>query len=492
MVNKILGILGLVLGVLSIINSAVFPSRTVVTAVLAIVSSVLLTWFFIVHFEALKAYSKKRSSHLRINSVLMVAFFLFIVVLLNLIIRQYYFRYDMTSIKKFSLSQQGETVARNLQHDVQIEYFGVEGNMDYKRAEELLEAYRYLNKRIVYELHDLDSSPLLANKYDVKDYGTFVVQSGDRVVKEKGVDEQTMTNLIIRATRKKTLTVRFLQGHGERSINDEQRSGYSVIAGRLRDIGHDVSLMNMISSGGVPVDTDLLVIVSPETEPSNEEYDMLEDYRTRGGKFLVLIDSPPQMKRLINSIGLKTSEFPVYDPINVAGTDPSTPLVQKYYKNRVLGDFNLTTVFPGVYEVRNTRISLKGFNYDFLVRASHDAWFETNGDGIMQKNEISGIQVLAILATHEDELMKIIVFGDSDFASNAYINVGGNADLFLTVCNWLLGEGGLASVSAPKSEFIPMFITVEQARLLKICITVGIPLIIIIAGTVVWYRRRAL
>ena len=100
--------------------------------------------------------------------------------------------------------------------------------------------------------------------------------------------------------------------------------------------------------------------------------------------------------------------------------------------------------------------------------------------------------VFAVLIAHLEELMKVIVFGDSDFASNAYINVGGNTDLYLTVSNWLLGEGGIVQVSAPKSEFIPMFVTVEQARMLKIIITIGIPLVIIIAGTVVWYRRRAL
>jgi hypothetical protein len=74
----------------------------------------------------------------------MVVFFIFIVVLLNLIIRQYYLRYDMTSLKKFSLSQQGEKVALGIKDDVHIDFFGVEGNQEFKRAGELLEAYRYV------------------------------------------------------------------------------------------------------------------------------------------------------------------------------------------------------------------------------------------------------------------------------------------------------------------------------------------------------------
>jgi len=147
----------------------------------------------------------------------------------------------------------------------------------------------------------------------------------------------------------------------------------------------------------------------------------------------------------------------------------------------------------GVYEVRNNpKVNMAGLRYEFLIWSSNDAWFEMNGDGIKQKDEEEGNMVFAVLIAHVEELMKVIVFGDSDFASNADINVGGNTDLYLNVSNWLLGEGGFVQVSAPKSEFIPMFVTVEQARILRIIITIGIPLVIIIAGTVVWYRRRAL
>ena len=493
MINKAVGILGLILGIAALVVGSLYPAKTVVIGVLALAGTVLLSVFFISHFETLKAYSKKRSSHLKLNTLLMVVFFVFIIVLLNLIIRQYYFRYDMTSVGKFSLSYQGETVAKGIESDVRIDYFGIDGNNDFKRAEELLEAFRYLNKHVVYELHDLDRSPLLARKYDIKNYGTFVADSGGKILKAQGIGEQMLTNLFIRATRKNIQNIRFLEGHDEKNINDIGRNGYSSIAEKLRAIGHDVSSLNLISSGGVPKDTDLLVIASPQSELSSDEYSMIEEYRSKIGKLLVLIDSPQQMKAYLISLGLKTSEFPVYDPVNVAGTDPSTPLVNRYFRNPVIGDFSLTTVFPGVYEVRNNpKVNMEGLSYEFLVRSSRDAWYEMNGDGIMQKEEEYGNMVFAIMIAHAEELMKVIVFGDSDFASNAYINVGGNTDLFLVVTNWLLGEGGLAQGSAPKSEFIPMFVTVEQARLLKIIITIGIPLVIIIAGTVVWYRRRAL
>jgi hypothetical protein len=313
------------------------------------------------------------------------------------------------------------------------------------------------------------------------------------VIKAQGTSEQAITNLLIRVTRKNILNIRFLAGHGEKAISDEGRNGYSSIAEKLRAIGHNVASLNLISAGGVPEDTDLLVISSPQSELSGDEYKMVEGYRSKSGKLLVLIDSPQQMKAYLRSLGLVTSEFPIYDPVNVAGTDPSTPLVKRYFRNDVIDDFSLTTVFPGVYEVKkNSKVNMEGLSYRDLVLSSRDAWYEMNGDGIMQEEEEEGNMRIAVMIAHAEELMKVIVFGDSDFASNAYVNVGGNADLYLIVSNWLLGEGGLSQISAPKSEFIPMFVTVEQAGLLRLLVPVGIPLVIIIAGMAMWYRRRAL
>ena len=180
-INNILGILGLIVGISAFVVGSLYPAKTIVIVGLALTGAVLLIVFFIAHFEAFRAFSQKRSSHLRLNTVLMVVFFVFIVVLLNLIARQYYFRYDMTSLKKFSLSVQSEKVVRGIEDDVMIEFFGVEGNTDFRRAEELFEAYRYINKHVVYALHDLDSSPLQAKKYDIKEYGTFVAESAGKV-----------------------------------------------------------------------------------------------------------------------------------------------------------------------------------------------------------------------------------------------------------------------------------------------------------------------
>ena len=65
----------------------------------------------------------------------------------------------------------------------------------------------------------------------------------------------------------------------------------------------------------------------------------------------------------------------------------------------------------------------------------------------------SGIELLGVFCTPKDRRIevapdmhaKFVIFGDSDFVSNTYLGVAGNANLFLNAVNWLCGEGALIS-----------------------------------------------
>ena len=54
---------------------------------------------------------------------------------------------------------------------------------------------------------------------------------------------------------------------------------------------------------------------------------------------------------------------------------------------------------------------------------------------------------------------KIIVIGDSNFASNTYFSLAGNKDLFLNALNWLAEEHSLISVRKKEAGINPMTLT---------------------------------
>ena len=65
--------------------------------------------------------------------------------------------------------------------------------------------------------------------------------------------------------------------------------------------------------------------------------------------------------------------------------------------------------------------------------------------------------------------MRIMVVGDSDFASNAAAGIQGNADLFVNMNNWLTQQEDLISIHPRDAGDRRMTMTADQQRRLRGC-----------------------
>ena len=86
--------------------------------------------------------------------------------------------------------------------------------------------------------------------------------------------------------------------------------------------------------------------------------------------------------------------------------------------------------------------------------------------------------------------LKLIVFGDSDFARNKYFFSSDNADLLLNSVNWLAEDYDLISI---RPKLIPLRVLVlnkRQREFVKWSSWFLPPAIMLLAGGFVWWRRR--
>lgn len=490
--NIVVGSTGLLLGICSLVCAVFFPSNSALTAGLAMLSLMLLFWLSIVNRHEINCLARKQSTVLRLNNAAMIVLFLFSVIMVNLILRQYYFRVDISSSHHYTLAPQSNLVANSLDREVEILFFGTEGSKEFQRVHDLLEMYRYLNKKIVYSLYDLDRVPLKAKEFQVTDYNTLVLRSADRTISSKGAGEEAITNLLIRGTRRKALTVRYLLGHNERTLSETDRDGYGKIIGQLSAQGFQVQPLDLKGADLKVGDTDLLIVAAPKVEMPNDEYRKVWRYLEDGGKALVLVDGPDQADQLIRGIGVSASPEPVYDARNVAGSDPASPLVTSYPDTPITRGFGLSTVYPGVHALRYREGLMLDYKFEPLVMTSDENWLEKHGNRTREADEADHPLTIAAIVSHPNKLMKVVIFGDSDFVSNTYLGVAGNANLFLNTVSWLCGEGSLISVAPVKTEFVPMIISDRQSRLIALLAPVGVPLFIFAAGAVIWFKRRRL
>ncbi len=485
---KISGILGIVLGITAVAAVAVFPSRRLFNVSVAGIAFILLLFFFVSYFETFRIFSKKRSTHLGLNSILMIVFFVFIAVVFNLIARQYYFRADLSSTSGYSLAPQTVNIVEKLDEEMQIFVFGQEGKATLKKARELLEGYRYLNRNIRYSVTDLDRAPHLAKEFGVSQYDSIVVRGEGTTVVAQGISEEAITNAIIKSTRKTKKKLFFLTGHGERDINDNGREGVSKAVSRLNSIGYETDILALSAIEEVPKDATLLVIAGPAEKFSMQDIAKLNDYMDKDGKLIALFDPGFDVLPITGRAGLGLKEGIITDiASNLDGRNEKAPLVKAYPDSPVTRGFGLSTVFPGAAPLFIGGEE-KRYEYSTIIEASPESRLMKNGRVV----NMDGKHIIAAAAGSRKGRDILLVFGDSDFVSNAFIDIAGNGNLFLNSVNWVAEEGELISITPGKDNFIPLYITSDQGRIIMCSSVIGIPFFIFGAGFLVWWSRRRL
>jgi len=106
------------------------------------------------------------------------------------------------------------------------------------------------------------------------------------------------------------------------------------------------------------------------------------------------------------------------------------------------------------------------------------------------------VMVVAEVGGEDGKRGRLVVIGDADFASDAYLDVLGNRDVALNAVAWTAGEQVLAGerpkdIPEVQRPLSPLVLTEQQARRLLATVAGIVPGLVLLAGVlVVSYRRR--
>jgi ABC-type uncharacterized transport system involved in gliding motility auxiliary subunit len=93
-------------------------------------------------------------------------------------------------------------------------------------------------------------------------------------------------------------------------------------------------------------------------------------------------------------------------------------------------------------------------------------------------------------STTSERQSRLAVFGDADFASNEYMEISANGDLFLNVISWLAEDADLISVRAKDPEVRSITLTAAQSKLIFLATVVFFPMATLMFGAAIWFKRR--
>lgn len=439
--------------------------------------------------------SIKQGSNVLVQALVMLA----IIALVAFISTRHHGRVDLTKNNLYSLSDQTEKVLTNLTRDVQI--YGFYKSAEQSRPKDLLDEYNYHSGHISYQLIDPDEQPEITKKYQVKAFGTIVVESGSKRESIEKLSEAELTNAIIKVSREQNKAMYFLTGHGERSINDASPEGYKLAADAIRNENYIVREFNLIERRGIPDSCTVLAIVNPKVSFFPGELDSVKAFLDKGGKVMFLADQEhqPDVADFLAKYGMKLGNDLVVDGSGMGqlfGAGPGIPLVNTYDREHAITKgFNVMTFFPYTTSIR-VEGSANGYSVTELCKTSAQSWAETDfasGQvGFDPNSDTKGPITVGAIAEKSTGKQKsnLLAFGDSDFAKNGYFKNQGNANLFLNAVNYLAENEDMISIRPKQVDDRRLTLTQADVSALFYLVVIAIPLLVIIAGVVIFFRRN--
>lgn len=420
-------------------------------------------------------------------------------------------RFDLTPGRTMSLSEPTKKLLAEVDAPLRITVFFRRGTRE--QYVEMLEAFRTQNPHVEFELLDLDRFPERGRSMGVVQYGRAVVAYRDRTAVVLAAPEEQLAGGILRVLRGRARRLLFTSGHGERAPGAAPES-YGRLASALATENYAPEGLNLLD-GPVPDDADLVVVAGPKHDFLPPELDALAAYLKRGGGVLMLLDPGPlpNVAQFLASLGVTLGDdFIVDHERKVLNTEGLAAVVELFKRGNPVTDaatnpIESGVVLPSARSVDVTR-EVAGVRAETVARTSPTAWAMTDPARARRGEEPSkalgdapgAAPVMAVVeiggGSGEARSGRLVVVGDADFASDAYLDLLGNRDLALNAIAWLAEEEALAGARTKRVPEIirplsPLVLRETDARAIFLFTVVALPAVVFAGGAgFVLARRR--
>ncbi len=458
----------------------------------------------------------KSTSNLTAAILLVLA----LVVVITLLSERHYIRWDLTATGEHTLSEKTLQVLETIEEPVHIKAFSREGHPDADEVERLLGAYHYASPDITYELIDPDRNPAVTRRYNIRSLNSMVLEGYGKTQTVKLVDEERITNGLIRLSKSESRVCYWVSGHGERSFEGREPGDLSSLQEDLSDQNYRFEKLYLMKRD-VPEDATVVVVAAPKKPLFPEEVDSLRGYLEGGGSLVIFLEPfmDGGLRPFLAEYGIRTSEDVIVDKMSrVMGGDYLLPMVAEYGSHEITRDFRLTSFFELARSVEASEKAGPNIETTPLAMTSPESWAETDLEaldrgevGFDPEEDRKGPLSLAAISEIRPPLKKagkegeedapapgdpsgagrLVVFGDADFASNKYFHTSGNADFILNTMNYLAGREDFITIQKKHRDVEALMLNREQGMLVFWIPVVVIPLCVLILGTVVFLRRRS-
>lgn len=440
------------------------------------------------------------------NSLVLAIALIGILVVINYLVNNHNKQWDLTEDKTNTLAPESIQTLNSLASPVLAEAY-YSSSYPIGNTKDLLENYkRNSDGKFDYEVIDPVQSPVRANEAKVTRDGTIVLKADGRQEQVSYASEQEITAAMIRLVNPGQRAVYFLTGHGEYNIEGTEQQSYSSVKTSLSAKNYTVNTLDLLSNPQVPQDALAVIIPGPKKPLSEQEVQALATYLSSGGSVVYLSEprpatsfgdaADPMANYLEQSWGIRLDEDMVIDLNN--SQQPLVAVGTQFGKHTITDKLATSAVLFPVSRSLQVLTAPQGITLTALVSTTQNSWGETDYASLNssqvtpdQNKDVMGPLTLAIAGIDSATKGRVVVIGDSDFASTQNFTAYGNGDFLLNSIDWAAEQENLINLSAKESTTRTL---VVPERLTMGLILFGaiflLPGLILVTGITVWIQRR--
>lgn len=432
-------------------------------------------------------------------------------------------KWDMTENGVYTLSEQSEEVAAGLDKEVTIYHIAQKGAED-SILVKFLDQYSALSPNIKVKTIDPDVYPNFASQYTQEQLynNSLIVVCGDnsRYVSYYDIFKTTytsdysastdfdgegaLTSAVAYVTSENLPKVYVLSGHGEPGLPD-------AITHALEQQNLTVeSSLVLMSQESVPEDADAVIIYAPQSDLSQEDAQKLKDYIAAGGKiFLATNDTGeemPNLQSVTEEFGLSAKPGMVFDgDASYAATYPMylLPEMVQHDITSPLIEGGYVVLAPAAHALETAETLPEGVTVTPLLSTSDQGYNKADSLTIetLEKEEGDETGTFDIAAAAEKtvsdeenaEPARLVWFGAAQMLDTQVdaMTAGANSDLVVNAAAWLCDKQDSISIHAKSLDMEYLTVPAGARAVLSAVTIVVIPAAFLIAGILVWKRRKS-
>lgn len=486
--------------------------------------------------ERVSLFLRKRCLNSGIETALLVCILVGAFIAINLYVDSLDIsNIDVTANKIYTVSDESKKIISSIDEDVKLYLFGY---TDDDTLVSLVKQYVEANSHISYEILTQESNPAKYEEFELQDgYQVVIVETSasKKIIdassefysydyttgQEVDLTEQTLTNSIVGITSDEKPKVYFLTGH-----NEYNTTHLGTINTYLQNESYTVDSLNLLTTGSVPEDCNLIAIFNPTTDITETEAQAIKNYINKGGNILVTSDidteafsSKKNLQSILDLYGttLENNGYIMesdsskmisnYPNIIIPDVSSSNSITSDIYSDGyLLIPYAGRVTFKSDEELENLKVEK-----ETLVNSSSTSLFITDLTKSIYdsaKTADQGENVIAALATktisdaegeNDAVTSKLIVVANTVFASDYTVEgvsssypisyMGNNKDFMLDSISNLTKKNDVIKIRKDMST--ATYTPTEQQNAIVLTIVYAVPILIIIIGIFVGtYRKR--